>query len=526
MKFNYSNKIIFPLISFISFTIYSCNTDSGENLRIKPQIKTIINYNYLKSQHLGNVSIKIDTSNILKKGFSTKGVNFNHINIRKLKLEAIGLGMNNVSQTVNWQPNTTISFNIAVPSGNNRILVLSAIDAGGKVISELAGALNVKEGTNNIGKISHFDTAIAQTLLGVLKSSSPSSLEKIDLNKLNEFFVNITGFDANKNSFSKISPLEINNNFVSNSLIINNGIFPSISDKNLSKMGSLKVKLNVANADLILSDLSSQPIHSTSNLETLIENVTIGEWYLTIKKDGYNDKSILVNVKDLNTEININLDKTDLRNITQITNQPITGTLKNSEYNEDFKFSLSDYSFSVSSDLDNDGGEDENAKGSIEIDGLGKHTIKISQEDYPVMDNRDDSLTITDETTGNVRTFTADQELQKFHISDGTKTISIETNPDGTYNIEGINAPNALECAKLAMKYPTFSETSPHSLAMILELFSMYGEVNSDFNIETLAPCTPPQANDWGKSQGGEIGNPIDLLKEGLNLIIEKNKSK
>jgi hypothetical protein len=183
---------------------------------------------------------------------------------------------------------------------------------------------------------------------------------------------------------------------------------------------------------------------------------------------------------------------------------------------------VSNYSFTAGSDDNNNGGKNERGSGTIDITGLGSHKINIEMENYPVMDNKEDVQTITDETTGNSRIFTSDQDLQKYSISDGKTKMIIETNPDGTWTVDGQPAKTEKDVAKLAMQSPIFSDVSPHSIALIYELFENQGKVSNDIVFEkTLAPVCC--VNCHGPDVKGEPGNPKFLLKEGLKLLKEKN---
>jgi hypothetical protein len=211
--------------------------------------------------------------------------------------------------------------------------------------------------------------------------------------------------------------------------------------------------------------------------------------------------------------------KPDKRNKQGILKAVVNGKFKAPVVDSETGVTLSDYTFQVGTDDNKDGGENESGNGSIEIAGMGKHKIKLSLENYPVMDNKEDVETITDETTGNIRIYSADQDLQKYSISDGKEKLVIETNPDGTWTVDGKPAKTPAEVAKIAMQSPLFSEASPHGFAAIYQLFKNMGKI--DNNIEVKTTLTPTSCNQKGVN-AGEPGDPTELLKEGLKVLKEK----
>jgi hypothetical protein len=216
---------------------------------------------------------------------------------------------------------------------------------------------------------------------------------------------------------------------------------------------------------------------------------------------------------------------TDLRNKSGILKTPVSGKINKTIVDDNLKVKLSDYSFSVGADEKHDGSEAEHAQGDIEITGLGKHQIKIDEDNYPVMSNQEDVETITDETTGNIRIYTADQDLQRYSISDGKTKLIIEINPDGTWSVDGNPAKTVEDVAKLAMQSPLFSEASPHGIALMYELFENYGKIDS--NIEIIKTLATTSCNTGGAQQlAPGIGNPEELLKAGLMALEEKNLTK
>ncbi|MBC7544646.1 MAG: hypothetical protein H7338_18140 [Candidatus Sericytochromatia bacterium] len=68
------------------------------------------------------------------------------------------------------------------------------------------------------------------------------------------------------------------------------------------------------------------------------------------------------------------------------------------------------------------------------------HEIAMVEDDWPVMDDHDNQCTVTDKATGNALFCRSDQEFQKYTITSGGETLTIVSNPDGTFSVDGTPA--------------------------------------------------------------------------------------
>ncbi|PIQ25939.1 hypothetical protein COW36_02985 [bacterium (Candidatus Blackallbacteria) CG17_big_fil_post_rev_8_21_14_2_50_48_46] len=210
----------------------------------------------------------------------------------------------------------------------------------------------------------------------------------------------------------------------------------------------------------------------------------------------------------------------DKRNKTVIQAKAITGKIKAPFKDKDLPIEISDYSFNVGTDTNKNGAEDEHGKGMVDISGHGKHAIEINQEDFPVMDNQDDVMVVVDKTTGNTRTYSADQDQFNYKISDGSNTLTINTNADGTWMVNGEGASTPAEVVKLALKSPVLSGASIHGLASLYMLMKNTNQIPVELNKATLS------AVDCGGNGGTQlqapIGNPLPLVQAGLEALIQQ----
>lgn len=199
----------------------------------------------------------------------------------------------------------------------------------------------------------------------------------------------------------------------------------------------------------------------------------------------------------------------------------IKGRIQNLEDSE-LKTSVTGYTFELGSDTDSDGAANEHAEGDLEIDGLGKHHIVLEQENYPVMSNQADQVTVKDDTSGNVRSYSADQDMFNYSVSDGTHTLNIQTLPDGTWMVDDEAAATPAAAAELALKSPLLADASAHGLMLMYETFNQSHQIPVEF-LETLAPihCTTTTPN--GMNAGPSFGDPRPLMKEILKLKIAGN---
>ncbi len=260
-------------------------------------------------KQMGIVTVKFDKLISKIDRFNTKGADFTNVSIKKLRLDVFGLGITTpVSQTIDWTPGATAPFSLSVLAGKNRILVVSALDQNGSVVYSLMGSLNVFAGQNNSGKISYFETATAQVLLNLLNSPKSALLTGINLDDLRTYVRGLTGYDEFTNKFSKIDPLRLNSILISEQIQQNNGALPSQPLTNIDTFGKLNLKLNLIGAKVMINDLNSSIVTSSTDYNTVINNITPGKWTLTILKEGYETSKTDINIgfSDLNKDIELN----------------------------------------------------------------------------------------------------------------------------------------------------------------------------------------------------------------------------
>src|SRR5690606_25522968 len=111
------------------------------------------------------------------------------------------------------------------------------------------------------------------------------------------------------NTFSHLSPANLDTTYIATYLAENNGMtpLPDESDKYfLNEKGYIELDVNAIEAKVIISDLNSKPFTVTSE-STTIENVSLGFWYLTLIKEGYVDQSYYIYVTSDGTYVQADL---------------------------------------------------------------------------------------------------------------------------------------------------------------------------------------------------------------------------
>lgn len=296
------SKIISSLL--ITLTVFSCAspvTTSSNNVKES-------SFSY-KNTYNGNVTVKINSLFNKKTNFSIKSTDFTNSTITKLKLEIIGNGIiTPVSQTIDWTPGTSASFNLSVLGGKNRILILSGLNSNGNVLTTLMGAVDVNINQNNQGNISYIDTVTAQIILGVLNSNNSLLLNSLSLDSVKSFVTTITGYNSTNNTFNKINPSLVNISAIVNYLVTNNTL-PPTDMQGLQASGTATFNLNVNGATVLVNDLSSQPSINLSSGTITVNNITPGKWQATIIRNGYKTKTVDISVTaNQNTTSTQNMD--------------------------------------------------------------------------------------------------------------------------------------------------------------------------------------------------------------------------
>jgi len=180
--------------------------------------------------------------------------------------------------------------------------------------------------------------------------------------------------------------------------------------------------------------------------------------------------------------------------------------------------SVSGYTFEYGTDTNGDGATNERAESNLTIAGLGDHNVLLEQDNFPVMSNQSDQLTVKDQTSGNTRVYSADQDLFRFSVKDGEAGIDIETLPDGSWLINGEAAANAEVAAQLAMKSPVIADASLHGLMLIYQVLKQADKLPVHYLVETLIPASCA----YGTIS---FGDPKPLMKEIIKLKKEMGKT-
>lgn len=308
------NKISkLSLAVIISLGSFSCeNKFTNNNLGKSSNITSSINS---ANKETGTVSLTINKS-LFNKGFNVKGADFTNSLIHRVRLEIYGTGIaaEGISDTKDFNPATSgaISFNIAnVLAGNNRIMVLSTLDADNNVLSKLMGSLNVLAGVGNTGKISFFETAVAQVLWDILKSSKPTLLDTLNADNVRTYVRNVTGFDEVNNRFNKFSPNKINYPIISKNILDTNGTLPAENIANLEASGQVTINLNTTGVKLMINDPNS-PMVTTSTASTILTGVSYGTWNIVAMKQGFKPKVVQVTVSAATPSPSLDISLVDL----------------------------------------------------------------------------------------------------------------------------------------------------------------------------------------------------------------------
>lgn len=495
------------LLSTSCISITSCNISNkvtteeqknvSNNNKVSTKVKTPVKF---------DLSISMFNEIAERKSFDLK-------TIKKLNLEVKGI---DISETLNvtkkWSLEDKISFSLDIPEGSNRIIILSAIDEKGIVVSNYMGVLNVIAGKDNITSFSDFDTAIAQTVLSIFNSDKKQILNTLKLEELKEYFYKISGYNKDNKTFDKIVPQKINTAFIADNIIKNNGSFPTEDSPNLQKTGNIKVNLNQTGAKLILSDINSGIIASNTSNQVTINDVSFGEWNLNITKEGFLNTYIKVNVKDSDNSVDLSL-PADKRIEPSILVEPYEAKVLYTITDQEFGISVSEQTYTIGIDEKKDGSKVSYINGALQIPELGKSKINIVSVNYPVMSNSLDTINITSENiSGNFNTknlnnnsqliIKTDQELQYIHASFGNFSAELEFNLDSSWTVTIKGEETVIrtvdDIKNLILKHSMeMKNISLHSLFWLYLAATKTEILPAEFKKLTLA--SPPSINGPGK---------------------------
>lgn len=535
------------IFSSCLISIYSCNNPT-ENTSSKPSSqvdnKTDLSSNSNSTNNSNNVNktpqkledgtLKFTVDNSLFKSSSKdKDLDLDK-NVKRLYLEVKGSDLSKpLISTENWQTGKSTSFSISVPEGNNRIVTLSALDSGGRILTTFMGAVNIKSKQDNNIVLNSLNTAVGQTLLNILNNNN-SILNNVNLDDLNSYFTKLTGFNLSNNT-SKTDPSVINTSMIAQEIIKNNGKVPESTD-NLQKTGSLVLNINETGVKVLLSDLNSNVINSTSQNQVTIDKVSLGEWYATFIKDGLMSQSVKVNIKEGNNTLKVDLPK-DGKLPIQSTSKPIDVKVLAPIKDNDFGIAINNYAFTDGIALGNSGGVERNSTGSVNLPGFGSHNISIKMDTYPVMSNTNNKLTITDSdftpptaagfalkgTGSGVIVIESDQELQYITISFGNYKMDLEANLDGSWTVTFADQQTIINTEKdvegFILKNLALSNISVHSLAALYTLIQNRENIPMEIKAKTLsgADVSPIPRTTGGFYDSRQ--NVLDLINKVLTAL-------
>lgn len=127
----------------------------------------------------------------------------------------------------------------------------------------------------------------------------------------------------------------------------------------------------------------------------------------------------------------------------------------------------------------------------------GPHKVTLDAEDAPFMSEEEDTVWVTDETTGNEFMISYDQEWTQFSIENDGGELKVVLNPDGTYTIDNQPAATTEAAIALLRDSEVVKASSKHAIAF---LSARLGRLPSQasrsagacWQTQVDGPCGPP----------------------------------
>lgn len=248
--------IIPGLLLAVSLT---ANLTACSNIPVQ-DTNNIVSYN-----SVGKLSIKIDSFN--KNSFNTKAT-FNDNTITRIKIEVSGVGISKpITKMVNWNKNTTETYQIDVPTGKNRIVSVTGMNSLGQPVATLLGLSDILENSTSVVSLNYGMTPAARIVKQVMDNRS-SVVNKINADKLKRLIYNITGYRDSDSTYSKVNPLKIDIYAISQRILANDGeIDPdnTVDLTNEVQQGKLKVYVKDKQGNPIMSGITIKINDVTNN---------------------------------------------------------------------------------------------------------------------------------------------------------------------------------------------------------------------------------------------------------------------
>ncbi|MFN8576771.1 MAG: SUMF1/EgtB/PvdO family nonheme iron enzyme [Candidatus Sericytochromatia bacterium] len=244
--------------------------------------------NVAKQNGYGKLTIKLDNFN--KNNFTTKAT-FNDSTITKIKIEVTGVGItSSITKMVNWNRNTTETYQIEVPNGKNRIISVTGMNSLGQPVATLLGLSDIMADSTSVVTLNYGMTPAARIVKQVMDTRS-EVVNKINADKLKRLIYNITGYRDSDSTYSKVDPLKIDVYAISQRILANDGeIDPdnTIDLTNEVQQGKLRVYVKDKQGNPIMSgitlkasDVSNKDAVAKSSYYELM--VDQGTWQISAK---------------------------------------------------------------------------------------------------------------------------------------------------------------------------------------------------------------------------------------------------
>lgn len=244
--------------------------------------------NTIKQNGYGKLNIKIEGFN--KSAFNTKA-SFNDSSITKIKIEVMGVGISTpITKMVNWNRNTTETYQIEVPYGKNRVVSVTGMNSLGQPVATLLGLSDIIADSTSVVSLNYGMTPAARIVKQIMDTRS-EVVNKINADKLKRLIYNITGYRDSDSTYSSVNPLKIDIYAISQRIIANDGDIDPDNTTDLTnevQQGKLKVYVKDKQGNPIMSGITIKVNDVTGNDAVSMGaysnlNVDQGIWQISAK---------------------------------------------------------------------------------------------------------------------------------------------------------------------------------------------------------------------------------------------------